>query len=112
MKKCPSPTGFFKVDNLFGELLTEAHKSIARKNLGIDKLPSGGTYGIPIVTESMENKPDKYIIIPDESDLSGSVENKTIVTTNNGTYIDILFSAIRSLQAEIARLKNTFYYGI
>ena len=37
MRKCPSPTGFFKVDNLFGELLTEAHKSIARKNLGIDK---------------------------------------------------------------------------
>ena len=35
MRKCPSPTGFFKIDNLFGELLTEAHKSIARKNLGI-----------------------------------------------------------------------------
>lgn len=35
MKKCPSPTGFFKVDNLFGELLTEAHKSQARQNLGI-----------------------------------------------------------------------------
>ena len=38
MRKCPSPTGFFKIDNLFGELLTEAHKSIARKNLGINKL--------------------------------------------------------------------------
>ena len=35
MRKCPSPTGFFKVDNLLGELWTEAQKSIARKNLGI-----------------------------------------------------------------------------
>lgn len=35
MKKCPSPTGFFKVDNLLGEIWTEAQKSIARKNLGI-----------------------------------------------------------------------------
>lgn len=39
MRKCPSPTGFFKVDNLFGELLTNAQKTIARKNLGIDELP-------------------------------------------------------------------------
>ena len=35
MRKCPSPTGFFKVDNLLGEILTEAQKTIARKNLGI-----------------------------------------------------------------------------
>ena len=35
MRKCPSPTGFFKVDNSFGELMTEAQKSIARRNLGI-----------------------------------------------------------------------------
>ncbi len=35
MRKCPSPTGFFKVDNLFGELWSEAQKSIARKNLGV-----------------------------------------------------------------------------
>lgn len=35
MKKCPSPTGFFKVDNLLSEIWTEAQKSIARKNLGI-----------------------------------------------------------------------------
>lgn len=35
MRKCPSPTGFFKVDNLLGEIWTEAQKTIARKNLGI-----------------------------------------------------------------------------
>ena len=37
MKKCPSPTGFFKIDNLFGELLTEYQKTIARDNLGISQ---------------------------------------------------------------------------
>ena len=35
MIKCPSKTGFFKIDNLFGELWSEAQKTIARKNLGI-----------------------------------------------------------------------------
>ena len=33
--RCPSKTGFFKIDNLFSELLTEAQKHIARENLGI-----------------------------------------------------------------------------
>lgn len=32
---CPSKSGFFKVDNLFGELFTEAQKQIARENLGV-----------------------------------------------------------------------------
>ena len=35
MRKCPSLTGFFKVENLLGEIWTEAQKAIARKNLGI-----------------------------------------------------------------------------
>lgn len=33
--RCPSKTGFFKIDNLFSELLTEAQKHVARNNLGI-----------------------------------------------------------------------------
>ena len=33
MRKCPSSTGFFKVDNLLGEIWIEAQKTIARKNL-------------------------------------------------------------------------------
>lgn len=33
--KCPSKTGYFKINNLFSELITEAQKHIARKNLGI-----------------------------------------------------------------------------
>jgi hypothetical protein len=41
MKTCSSPTGFFKVENLFGELWTEGQKTIARKNLGLTG--KGGT---------------------------------------------------------------------
>jgi hypothetical protein len=43
---------------------------------------------------------------------NGNIVNNTYSTSGNGTYIDILFSAIRSLQSEVARLKNSFYYGI
>lgn len=35
MKTCPSSTGYFKVDNLFSEIWTEAQRAIARKNLGV-----------------------------------------------------------------------------
>ena len=73
--------------------------------------------GVPILTKQMEdelgsNIPDKYIKIPDDKDLNGPVTNNTITITNNGNYIDILFSAIRKLQSEVARLKNSFRYGI
>lgn len=138
MRKCPSPTGFFKVDNLFGELLTEAQKTQARKNLNISSNNvlqwgniTGDIYnqedlfeivnlaksqGIPILTQKMYDslnvKPEKYIVIPDESDLNGELTTNTYTTTKNGNYLDILFSAIRTLQSEVARLKNTFYYGI
>lgn len=49
-----------------------------------------------------ENPPDKYIMIPSESDIVNSETN----------YLDVLFSSIRKLQAEVARLKNSFQYGI
>ena len=65
--------------------------------------------GVPMLTQAMYDelpavdKPDPYILIPDESDLS---------ETKAGNYLDILFSAIRKLQAEVARLRNSFNYGI
>jgi hypothetical protein len=62
--------------------------------------------------DSLETKPSKYIIIPESDDLTGVVKNNTYTTTFNGNYVDILFSAIRSLQSEVARLKNAFKYGI
>lgn len=64
--------------------------------------------GIPIVTQEMldelpvESFPPNYIKIPSESD----------VVNDNGNYLNILFSAIRKLQAEVAKLRNSFNYGI
>ena len=78
------------------------------------KLGQGGFSGIPILTQEMygelEEKPASYVSIDDMS--NGVITNNTYTTSINGTYIDILFSAIRSLQSEVAKLKNTFNYGI
>ena len=77
--------------------------------------------GIPIYTnaqiEDMEESGVKvdemdYISIPDDKDLNGNVTNNTYTTTENGTYVDILFKALRALQSEVAKLKNSFLYGI
>ena len=74
-----------------------------------------GVSSIPVLDQSMldgmEIKPSKYITIPNaEKDLtSAPISNKI---EPNGTYVDILFSAIRKLQSEVARLKNAFQYGI
>ena len=66
---------------------------------------SGG--GIPIYTQSMYDevtpKPEQFITIRDPY----PEQNK-----QNLSYLDNLFSAIRSLQAEVAKLKNSFKYGI
>lgn len=75
-----------------------------------------GSNGIPIydqeILDEMQGKlPDKYITIPNkESDLNGSPFSREI--QQSGTYVDILFSAIRKLQSEVARLRNAFQYGI
>lgn len=71
---------------------------------------------IPIYDQEMldrlgQDLPNKYITIPNiESDLNGSTTSREIQQT--GTYVDILFSAIRKLQSEVARLRNAFNYGI
>ena len=54
----------------------------------------------------------KYIFIPSDDDLSGEVEDNTITTSTNGSYIDILFSSIRQLQVEVAKMRNAFRYGM
>lgn len=64
--------------------------------------------GIPILTQEMldeipvESFPKDYIKIPSESD----------IVNDNGDYLNILFSAIRKLQAEVSKLRNSFRYGI
>ena len=69
-------------------------------------IPGGG---IPIYTRKMYNalaeKPEDWISVPEEGELETEYGG-------SGYYVDILFDAIRSLQAEVARLKNSFKYGI
>ena len=80
-----------------------------------EKAKFGGD-GIPIydqeiIDELGDKLPEKYITIPNkETDLNGSTTSREI--QNDGTYVDILFSAIRKLQSEVARLRNSFKYGI
>lgn len=75
-----------------------------------------GGVGIPIFDQELidQNKdklPEKYITIPNKyKDLSQETFSREIQKT--GTYVDILFSAIRKLQSEVARLRNAFQYGI
>ena len=73
--------------------------------------------GLRIYTQSevdaLENaNPEKYITIPDPTDLDKPVENQTYDTSINGPLANILFSAIRQLQSEVAKIKNTFDYGM
>lgn len=70
----------------------------------------GRSDGIPLYTNSMldsieeEDRPESYITIRDEDELFERKDERT--------YVDILFSAVRSLQAEVAKMRNAFKYGI
>lgn len=71
--------------------------------------------GIPIYDQELIDKatqlPDKYITIADkETDLNNQPFSREI--KQSGTYVDILFSAIRKLQSEVAKLRNAFQYGL
>ena len=75
--------------------------------------------GIPILNQELINQyaldwsKDSYISIGDKNtDPNASVTQNTYTTTVNGNYIDVLFQAIRALQSEVAKLKNSFNYGI
>ena len=77
----------------------------------------GGGDSIPIYDTKKLNElgsaaEEDYIFIPSESDMEGEVIGNTYTTTKNGSYVDVLFSAIRELQSEVARLRNAFNYGI
>lgn len=75
--------------------------------------------GFPVVNQEMIDEmgldptKDEYISIPSiNKDLYGKVEQNTYKTTINSTYVDVLFQAIRQLQSEVARLRNSFRLGI
>lgn len=85
-----------------------------------NKWVRGADGGIPIYNQELirdlgiDIERETYISIPDKNtDLdSGVVEENVYRTSKNGNYVDVLFSAIRELQSEVARLKNSFRYGI
>ena len=74
--------------------------------------------GIPIYNQQLIDDLDiditreTYISIPEDDDINGEVTNETYRTTGNGNYVDILFKALRELQSEVAKIKNSFLYGI
>ena len=79
-------------------------------------------YSLPVMTEEMKSSAladpnsgftsdSSYISVDDGSSLSGETTNNNI-TAVNGTYLYIMMNTIRALQAEVAKLKNTFQYGI
>ena len=81
-----------------------------------------GEYSLPVMTNEMKNAAlndpnsgfnsnSSYISVDDGSSLNGETTDKTI-TSINGTYLYIMMNTIRTLQAEVAKLKNTFQYGI
>ena len=75
--------------------------------------------GIPILTLQQEEDlrdidrlPDDYISIPDPGELDITTETTEYESTGRGYYLDIIFSTLRALQAEVAKLRNSFNYGI
>lgn len=123
MRKCPSKTGFFKVNNLFGELLTNADKQIARNNLGIPEDSSlywGNLKGyltdqkdlIKFVNAVSEEKVKNEIaellkVSPDTITLIESIAN-WIVTDESGAAT--VLQAITKNEQDIKAIKNSTVY--
>lgn len=82
------------------------------ENKWIEAEFESNSVGIPIYSLDNidEDAPDEYITIVKDNDLEQSNISRQIAS--DGTYVDILFSAIRKLQSEVARLRNAFRYGI
>lgn len=81
-----------------------------------------GKYSLPVMTDEMKaaaladpdsgfSEDSSYISVDDGSSLNGETTSNNI-TAVNGTYLYIMMNTIRALQAEVAKLKNTFQYGI
>lgn len=81
-------------------------------------------YTVPVMTPKMvedatadsdidfDGSEDPYILLDYDAESLGGETTTNTITSLNGTYLDIMMRAIRSLQAEVARLKNSFTYGI
>ena len=82
------------------------------------KVGSGDSGILLLDTEKLEDldkTPNYYVKIPNPSELNDTTtieKGVTVSTGAEGTYLDILFQAIRKLQTEVTRLSNTFKKGI
>lgn len=103
------------------ELVTAAAlNDLNERKLDADSIKELDIIGkqIPVLNNSLleekEEIPENYLWIREEKDLNleGKVENNTYTTQVNGTYVDVLFNTVRALQAEVAKLRNSFKYGI
>ena len=113
-----SDVSFNPTSNISSTNVQDAIEEVADKSVG-----SGvSKYSLPVMTEEMKSaaledpfsgftEDSSYISVDDGSSLNGETTNNTI-TSINGSYLYIMMNTIRSLQAEVAKLKNTFQYGI
>ena len=81
-------------------------------------------FSIPVMSQSMvdeidadsdidfDSSDDPYIFFDDGASLEGEAEENSVITAKNGTYLYIMMQTIRALQEEVARLKNSFEFGI
>lgn len=100
----------------------EKSKSYYKYTNGTWSILSASASGTPLLTTAqitaLKNQgvlPDNYIWIRSKDDIDleqEGVVNKTYTTSKNGSYVDILFQAIRQLQTEVAKMRNTFKYGM
>ena len=117
--------------NHTGEILHEVDNVINKVSyienlIETGQIPGGGggnididtAAGIPVYSEDYiqelgDNVPEEYISIPSPGELDNKISDPIqYQDTGNGYYLDILFSTIRQLQAEVAKLRNAFKYGI
>jgi len=86
---------------------------ISPGGIDIDKAAGIPIYSKDYIEELGDNLPESYISIPSPSEMDDKIADPIqYEDTGNGYYLDILFSTIRQLQAEVAKLRNAFKYGI
>ena len=108
-----------------GQLLAELNSVIGEtkeitRMIDAGEISGGGGPGdgIPIYDADMiaakgDKLPEQYIEIPNANNINDRISNPIqYESTGNGHYLDIIFSSLRSLQSEVARLRNSFRYGI
>lgn len=124
----PSLSDLDKIENPYIGLVTyvsESEQIYVCKGFNAQKkaIWSSPAAGIPvydqeIIDEISKNNNgivpnDKYIsVMNKETDLLGYSAGTSYKLSGEGNYADILFKAVRELQNEVTRLRNSFKYGI